>query len=41
MMLQYWWEEKKSKIIEKISFKKVKKPTLKINKTLIAYATNW
>ena len=41
MMLQYWWEEKKAKIIEKVSFKKIKKPTLKINKTLISYSTNW
>jgi hypothetical protein len=41
LMFEYWWEEKKAKIIEKLSFKKIKKPTLKINKTLISYSTNW
>lgn len=41
MKFDYWWEEIKEKIIQKISFSKVKKTTLKINKTLIAYPTNW
>lgn len=40
MQFDYWLEGLKAKIVEKISFSRIKKPELKINKTLISYS-NW
>lgn len=40
LKFDYWWDGLKAKIVEKISFSRIKKPELKINKTLISYS-NW